>query len=145
MSEICGSPVELLKRTIRGVVGWLKCGALERDAAVAVGVKVPVRRRPCAWLAREPGWMPKAEWRALRRSLLSSSCLGSVGRGIFACLRRGSVSMYVALVRSLGRGRGANKTWGWGIVIVRDKDEVNPDFAHIYISSSSLFPTKPLL
>lgn len=48
LSGMLGMPVELEKRTMIGVEGKLKCGALERDAAVAVGVNVPFVRRPWA-------------------------------------------------------------------------------------------------
>lgn len=49
VSGICGRPVEFEKRTVMGVEGLLKCGAVERDAAVEVGVNVPFRRRPLPW------------------------------------------------------------------------------------------------
>jgi hypothetical protein len=42
-------PVEEENRAITGVEGLLKCGALERDEAAAVGLKWPVRRTPLAW------------------------------------------------------------------------------------------------
>lgn len=44
-----GMPVEEENRAITGVVGLLKCGALERDEATAVGLKWPERRIPLAW------------------------------------------------------------------------------------------------
>jgi hypothetical protein len=44
-----GKPVEEEKRTVTGVEGWLKCGAVVRLEDVALGVKVPVRRWPFAW------------------------------------------------------------------------------------------------
>lgn len=44
VSGIDGRPVEEEKRTVMGVDGMLKCGALDRADAVLVGVKVPVRR-----------------------------------------------------------------------------------------------------
>lgn len=48
MSGMLGMPVELEKRTMRGVEGLLKWGAVENDAASGVGVKVPVTSRPFA-------------------------------------------------------------------------------------------------
>ena len=41
-------PVELEKRTSTGVEALLKWGAVEREAASEVGVKVPLVRRPLA-------------------------------------------------------------------------------------------------
>ena len=41
-------PVEFEKRTMIGVELLLKCGALLREAASEVGVKVPLRRIPLA-------------------------------------------------------------------------------------------------
>jgi hypothetical protein len=43
-----GMPVLEDRRTRMGVEGWLKCGAVVRVAASAVGVKVPLVRRPLA-------------------------------------------------------------------------------------------------
>jgi hypothetical protein len=43
-----GIPVESEKRAVTGVEGLLKWGALERDAASAVGSNFPVRRMPFA-------------------------------------------------------------------------------------------------
>lgn len=48
VSGIEGRPVEEEKRTVMGVEGRLKCGALEREAAWEVGANVPVRRWPFA-------------------------------------------------------------------------------------------------
>jgi hypothetical protein len=41
-------PVEFEKRTMTGVEELLKCGALESEAASAVGVNVPLVRWPRA-------------------------------------------------------------------------------------------------
>lgn len=49
VSGIWGRPVEEEKRRVRGVEGWVKCGAVVRVEARGVGVKVPVRRVPRAW------------------------------------------------------------------------------------------------
>lgn len=49
VSGMEGRPVEEEKRRVRGVLGWLKCGAVVRVEAVDVGWKVPVRRWPFAW------------------------------------------------------------------------------------------------
>lgn len=48
LSGMVGMPVELEKRDQMGVEEELKCLALERDAASAVGVKVPESRMPRA-------------------------------------------------------------------------------------------------
>jgi hypothetical protein len=48
VSGICGRPVEEEKRTVMGVEEMLRCGALERVAALSVGVKMPLRRWPLA-------------------------------------------------------------------------------------------------
>ena len=48
VSGIWGRPVEDEKRTVMGVEGWVKWGALVRVEAALVGVKVPVRRWPFA-------------------------------------------------------------------------------------------------
>src|ERR1700735_898220 len=48
LSGITGIPVELEKRTVAGVDGRLKCGALLSVAASAVGVKVPCSMIPFA-------------------------------------------------------------------------------------------------
>lgn len=48
VSAILGKPVEEEKRTVIGVEELLKCGAVVRDGAVALGVKVPVKRCPFA-------------------------------------------------------------------------------------------------
>jgi hypothetical protein len=48
VSGILGIPVLLEKRTVRGVDGDEKCGAVERVDASVVGVKVPVRMAPFA-------------------------------------------------------------------------------------------------
>lgn len=45
-------PVEDEKRARMGVLGFVKWGAEERDAALRVGVKVPRRRRPLACAGR---------------------------------------------------------------------------------------------
>jgi len=44
-----GMPVEEEKRARRGTEGRVKCGAREREEAVGLGMKVPVRRMPFAW------------------------------------------------------------------------------------------------
>jgi hypothetical protein len=49
VSGILGIPVELEKRTVIGVDGLLKWGALESFAASAEGVNVPVTTIPLAW------------------------------------------------------------------------------------------------
>jgi len=49
LSGRVGRPVLLEKRARMGVEGLWKCGAVESEAAAAVGVKVPVRRMPRAW------------------------------------------------------------------------------------------------
>ena len=49
VSAILGKPVEEEKRTVIGVEELLKCGAVVRDGAVVLGVKVPVKRCPFAW------------------------------------------------------------------------------------------------
>ena len=51
VSGISGIPVEFENRTITGVDALLKCGAVERDAASDVGVKVPLVKRPVACAA----------------------------------------------------------------------------------------------
>lgn len=48
VSGISGMPVEFEKRTMTGVEELLKCGALESEAASAVGVNVPLVRWPRA-------------------------------------------------------------------------------------------------
>ncbi len=51
-----GIPVVLLKRTVTGVEAEWKWGALLREAAVEVGVKVPLTRTPLAcaiWKERQ--------------------------------------------------------------------------------------------
>ena len=48
VSGMLGMPVELEKRTMRGVEGLWKWGAVESEAASAVGVKVPVTSCPFA-------------------------------------------------------------------------------------------------
>lgn len=48
VSAIWGKPVEEEKRTVIGVEGVLKCGAVVRSDTVALGVNVPVRRCPFA-------------------------------------------------------------------------------------------------
>jgi len=48
VSAILGKPVEEEKRTVIGVEGVLKCGAVVRSDTVALGVNVPVRRCPFA-------------------------------------------------------------------------------------------------
>lgn len=53
VSGISGMPVEEEKRTVMGVEGELKCGAVVMDAAVGVGVKVPLRRWPRAWAKKK--------------------------------------------------------------------------------------------
>ena len=49
VSGMLGRPVDEEKRSVMGVEGVVKCGALERVEAVGVGMKVPVRRWPFAW------------------------------------------------------------------------------------------------
>ena len=49
VSGITGMPVDSEKRTVKGVEGKVKCGAVDKVEASGVGVKVPVRRTPLAW------------------------------------------------------------------------------------------------
>lgn len=67
VSGIEGSPVLEEKRTVIGVEGLLKCGALERVDAVLVGVNVPVRSWPLAWaggVRRMCLWLSSLTYRA---------------------------------------------------------------------------------
>lgn len=58
LSGIAGRPVELEKRMMTGVDGWLKCGAFERALASAVGVKVPLSITPWACARTDVSWLP---------------------------------------------------------------------------------------
>jgi hypothetical protein len=49
VSGMLGMPVELEKRTVIGVDGVLKCSAVDSEAALALGVNVPLRSVPFAW------------------------------------------------------------------------------------------------
>ena len=82
VSGMSGRPVELEKRIVRGVVDWLRWGAVERVAASLEGWKVPVRRRPLPWAGRMPACLPKMVWSWDTSSWLVLSIGGSDGRGI---------------------------------------------------------------
>jgi len=85
VSGIVGMPVEEEKRTVMGVEGEEKCGAVVRVEAVGVGVKTPVRRRPFAWAGRYPACgPPAAAWRVETRLLAVSLSFSLVERGMLS-------------------------------------------------------------